>query len=181
MAITCTIAAGSTIPCGNAGGAYELWLAQRPSGLTVAPVTGKITDIDSDGSSTALTFYKFEVVNGTLKRNTPSVSENGSTGYTKSIEAVIAQMSQENNDLVEPIEHGTTIAIVKDRNEKYWLDGRYQGLRNMGAEAGSGAAITDVNGYNINIGCEENKRSNEVDSSDIVIASDGLSLTVTSA
>jgi hypothetical protein len=181
MAIVCTITEGTTIPCGNAGGAYELWVAKRPAGLTVTPATDKITDIDQDGAATALTFFKFEVVNGTLTRKTPSVSENGSTGYTKSIECSIAQMSQENNDLVEPLEHGETIAIVKDKNGKYWLDGRWQGLRNMGAEAGSGAAITDLNGYMINIGCEENKRSNEIDSTDIVTAVTGLSITVTSA
>lgn len=176
----CTIAAGTPIPCGNSGGNYELYLATKVVGFkaTADATSTKITDIDSDGSATALVFYKFNLVNGTLKRSEPIASEGGSKGFNKTLEFTVAQMSQENKILLNPIIQGESVAVLKDKNNKWFLMGEFEALRIVSGEIGSGAAITDVNGYPVVLGSDEGELSNEIVSTAIVPDGTGVSLTV---
>ena len=158
---TCLITGGLTGNCKGSSGIYTVYLASRDTAVVSATNTdGKVIDVDV--SSTPVVFYPYDMLQKTVAYKESRLVENGAVGFEKTISGTIVGMSQENKDLLDPIEKGESMAILKTKAGKYFLVGEFEGLEILPGEDGIGANITDLNGYLLELGCQEGERSKEV-------------------
>jgi hypothetical protein len=64
---------------------------------------------------------------------------------------------------------GTLLIAVKDKNGNYFLMGENDGAQLSGGSAGTGKALTDLNGYSLEITAMEGSGANQIDGTHIVI------------
>ena len=174
--MACAITDGIDRGCrDNAGGVYEFYIATYPTvpSITKGGSDGEITDIDDD--STAVTFYKF-IPNKTSSEFTETYQvslENGTVGYEQKATMIFSKMEASKAAQVKVLATGTVMIIVKDKNSNYFLMGENEGAQLSGGNAGTGKALTDLNGYNLELTALEGDSACEVDSSAITSDASG--------
>lgn len=169
--MSCIVDSGLSRGCrDNAGGMYTFYVASYPSGTTVS------TDYlakDSEGIVTGFTgtstsvagFYEF-----TPNKNSASFTENyevslenGTHGYNQELVGNFSKMEQSKQNLIDNLAAGTAIIIVKDKNGRFWLMGESDGAIISGGNSGTGTALSDLNGYNLQFGAAEGSPAPEVE------------------
>ncbi len=113
---------------------------------------------ESSGTATAIAkanggrFYKYN-----LQRNTSSWNEaynaspdNGTFFHTQTLNLILNKMQAAMSQEIKLLAQNRLLAVVEDRNSKYWLLGRENGLELSGGQGGSGTQFGDRNGYEIN-------------------------------
>jgi len=180
--MACTITDKGAKLCKTSAGIYTVYLATRPDTL-YAPKDGtstKIIDIDDkETAGTAIEFFPYTGVQKTTSFEEALMAANGSAGFAKKVAITIQGMSQENKNLLIPIETGYSCAIIKTKAGKYFLVGEWEALESSEDVATIAAETDGLNGYPLVLVCEEGERSNEIEADNIVIDASGT-LTVTS-
>jgi len=151
--MACNITSGIARGCrDNAGGIVEVYLGNYPTGYTAqewysTDGAGTVTAI------TALTQYTFVPTKNSSNwvENVNSSVENGTIGYEQVITLVFAKNQAATRDIVKLLGQANMVAIVRDKNEKYWMLGAQDGLELNGGNSASGTALNDLNGWTVTL------------------------------
>ncbi len=169
--MSCDISAGMTRGCRtNAGGLVTLYISNAPTGITSVSDWATIdatTEIVTSFSS--VTWYEY-TPNKTSSDFTETYQvslENGTVGYEQKINAIFGKMSNEKRLQIKALTAGNFVMIAKDRNGKFWLLGADDSINVSAGSAGTGKALTDLNGYTLEFTATEGTPSYEVDESAI--------------
>jgi len=185
--MSCTITEGIARGCrDNAGGVYQFYIASYPAGLSVSKTSPsgetyeEIVDIDTDSSPTI--FYEFiPNKNSSEFTETYQVSlENGTVGYEQKATMVFSKMEADKANQIKMLATGDVLVIIKDKNGRYFLMGENEGAQLSGGNAGTGKALTDLNGYSLELTAMEGSHADEIAGTSIVTSVSGQ-ITVTSA
>ena len=154
--MACNLTEGISKGCrDNAGGIVEAYIGNMPSGYTgnewYSVSGGTITSISG------LTLYQFVPTknSSSFSHEIQSSVETGGIGYTHSLNLVFAKNSADMRNTIKLLGEATTIAIVRDKNEKYWLLGPQNGLELTAGNGGTGVSLGDLNGWNITLSSDE--------------------------
>jgi hypothetical protein len=171
--MACILSKGIKLDCSNnTGGVEAIWITAVDdiATLTVNEVDG--APASGDGTVTALTmdatknFLKFETLRNSISFEQPSSInlENGSTFYTHTIQFQIPKQDVTKRNKIYQLAAGQqkVLVIVKDMNGQYWLSGVQSdgstavALQVSVANAMSGKAKGDMNGYDVTLTAELN-------------------------
>jgi len=171
--MSCDISAGMPRGCrDNAGGLVTLYISNAPTGVT------SISDWATVGTSeiitgfTGVTWYEY-VPNKTSSDFTETYQvslENGTVGYEQKVNAIFGKMSAEKRLQIKSLTAGNFVMIVKDKNNKFWLLGAQDSINVSGGSAGTGKALSDLNGYTLEFSSSEGIPAYEVDESAIILS-----------
>lgn len=160
----CLINDGYSIGCKNfAGGIKEVYLTNWASDIIYTEDSNSgITNITS--GDTAINFYKYEQAKETsgLDEKPQVIVKNGNSYFEQELTIVLNGMTTALRNQVLLITRATTIAIIKDLNDRYWLLGKDRGLDVNDGKFGTGIAYGDRNGYEIKLFGQEPENAIEV-------------------
>ena len=170
---TCLINSGIERTCrDNAGGLTTIYLANYPTGYTSA---SDFLTLDVDEKVTAFSgisgWYEY-TPNKTSSDFTETYQvslENGTVGYEQTVNAVFAKLSAEKRLQIRALTAGNFLLIAKDKNGKFWLLGAEDSINVSGGNAGTGKALSDLNGYTLEFKALEGSPAYEVESSAITL------------
>ena len=173
----CALTTGYKLGCrDNVGGITEVRL------IAFNSVTGTISVNGSGvvtGTFPASGFYKYEVPKGAgqFTETVNASTENGTIFYQQELVFPINRMTQDVRNELRLLGLNRLMAIVTDRNGKYWLLGRSNGLDVTGGTAQTGTAMGDRNGYEMTFTGMEELPCSEVSSSIISALTSGTQIT----
>jgi len=148
--MSCNIINGISKGCrDNAGGIVEVYIGNFPSGYT-----SNEWYVESGGTVTSISgvsLYEFEPTKNSSNwvENILSTLENGTIGYEVVLTMVFAKNDADKRNAIKVMGQANLIAIVRDKNEKYWLLCPQNGLELNGGSSQSGTALNDLNGWNV--------------------------------
>lgn len=127
---------------------------------------------ESSGTATAIAkanggrFYKFNLTRATgeWSEEYTDNSANGTSFHVQNLMLVFNKMTAATSQQIKLIAQNRLIAVVEDRNGKYWLLGQDVGLEREGGKAGSGKDGGDRNGYEVNLTTQNRNPALEVSS-----------------
>lgn len=126
------------------GGIKSVYLANYENVTGVVSSSGVISSIAKANNGR---FYLFNLTRGTSS----ATEEFNDDIATRNQVAILAQ--------------ATLVAVIEDRNGKYWYYGKESGLMRAGGSAATGTAGGDRNGYEVILTGEEREMALEVNSS----------------
>lgn len=165
--MSCPIQTSFTLDCKDSkGGIKTVYFAAFPSnGLSYSPTiaSGVITSWSSASSK----FFKYEVRTGIANiADKATVNKaNGTSFWASSLTLKLEKMSAATVQELKNLMGNRLLALVLDRNGKYWLLGYENGADVTEINSESGTALGDFNGYTINCTAEESNPAYEVSSS----------------
>lgn len=158
----CALTQGYTFDCkDNIGGLEAVWFINWNDVTAITEASGTVTAITK---SAGKVFYKYQLVKNTASftENIQGSIENGTVNFDQQLVIVInkTQVNMRNEILL--LSRNNMMAVVKDRNGRYWLAGRYSGLDLLSGSGTSGTTATDRNGYNLTFSGAEKELAPEV-------------------
>ena len=158
----CALTQGYTFDCkDNIGGLEAVWFISWNDVTAITEASGTVTAITKAAGKV---FYKYQLVKNTASftENIQGSIENGTVNFDQQLVIVInkTQVNMRNEILL--LSRNNMMAVVKDRNGRYWLAGRYAGLDLLSGSGTSGTAATDRNGYNLTFSGAEKELAPEV-------------------
>lgn len=158
----CALTQGYTFDCkDNIGGLEAVWFINWNDVSAITEASGTVTAITK---SSGKVFYKYQLVKNTASftENIQGSIENGTVNFDQQLVIVInkTQVNMRNEILL--LSRNNMMAVVKDRNGRYWLAGRYSGLDLLSGSGTSGTTATDRNGYNLTFSGAEKELAPEV-------------------
>ena len=175
--MACALTTGYKLGCrDNVGGITEVRLIAFNSvtGTIGVDATGVVT-----GAFPASGFFKYEVPKGAgqFTETVNASTENGTIFYQQELVFPINRMTQTVRNELRLLGLNRLMAIVTDRNGKYWLLGRSNGLDVSAGTAQTGTAMGDRNGYEMTFAGMEELPCSEVSSSIISALTSGTQIT----
>ncbi len=161
--MSCNLSSGIAKGCrDNAGGIVEVYLANFPTGYTSSEWYSETSGVVS--GITGASFYTFVPNKNSSNwvENILSSVENGTIGYEQIITMVFAKNDSTMRNTIKLLGQANMIAIIRDKNEQYWLLGSQNGLEVTGGNSASGTILNDLNGWNITVGGTEPQPALEV-------------------
>lgn len=163
----CNLITGSQIDCRNSvGGIDTVYLTEfqnvPQANITVA--SGVVTAMSCSSGKKFWT-YELEKENAEATETAQISVENGTVFYEGSVVLMLKKMTAAQKNNVETLAKNRLMVIIKDKNGLYWLMGRTAGADVTGAEAKTGKAFGDMNGYTLTITSKEATRFESVTSS----------------
>jgi hypothetical protein len=161
--MACDVNLGRLEPCKDSiGGILAIYIngAYTSDLLTTASfdATNEIT-----GFAAPLTFYKFDLkgVNSFDQTNENS-RDNGTSFWTQTGTVVLKKQDKTTTAQMKLLSYGRPQIIVQDYNGNYFLAGIENGCE-VAVSTASGAAMGDLNGYNLVITGMEKSPANFID------------------
>jgi len=174
--MSCTLNTGRIEPCKDSvGGLKNVYFIDYGT-LGAADYNSVNTDtIDSfAGPSTGtLTAYKYEL-KGTSSFETTITSsrENGTTFYEQALNLTFKKLDKETHNEIALLAVARPHTIVEDNNGNLFVMGLAHGADVNGGTVVTGAAMGDLNGYNLTLTGTEKSPANFMAFSSMVTASD---------
>lgn len=171
--MACLITSGIAKGCKDSlGGIKTVYLANWTNVGTISPTystdtTGIITGMTMSGGTK---FYEFvpNKMSSNWVENVQSNVQNGTIAYEQVLTLMLGKNQAATRNQIKLIGQAEVMAIVLDRNEKYWLLGERNGLELSGGNGGSGTAMTDMNGWNLSLSGSEQFPAREIADSTVV-------------
>lgn len=163
--MACALTQGMTLDCrDNAGGMKAAWLIEHANVSGVTSASGIATAILKANNKR---FWKYNQIRGNseAKEEIESNEANGVVVYNQTMNLVVTKMQASVRNEIILLAQNYLIAVVQDRNDKYWLYGWPEGLILSTGGAGTGKAGTDLNGYTLNFTAQQATLALEVSSS----------------
>lgn len=160
--MACALTQGYTLDCrDNAGGVLEVYLANFANVSGVTASNGTITAIAKANGGR---FYKYQQIKNTseAKEDITGNSENGTVFYAQTLEMALTKMQASLRNEVKLLASTYVVAVIKDRNGKYWYYGETNGLELNAGTTGTGKALGDRNGYGLTFTGQEPSPAQEV-------------------
>ena len=151
----CAISAGYTIDCRESvGGVQTIWVLDKSQITSIVDSNGTLTTLTLTSGTT---FYKIEVPRATaFATNTITASsENGTFFYTHEVSFPINSRSATVRNLINVLAKNKCVFITLEGDGVYRMYGAKFGLFMDSAEAGSGTALGDRNGYMVKFSSQE--------------------------
>ena len=147
MAI-CDLTTGFTLGCrDNSGGVKKIYIAKFDPKTTYTEDGSNV--ITGMTSSNAIEFFQYDLQKNTaeLTEAQSMTPENETIGYIPTINIVFNKLdTPKRNEMLLIARTPGVVAIVEDRNGKYWLVGKESGLDLGSSTRATGIAINDRNG-----------------------------------
>lgn len=145
------------------GGIKEVYFIEFTNVSAMTEASGVITALTKE---TGTRFYKYQLQRetGTFKETIESNPQNNTVAYRPELTVVLNRLQTAVRNEILLLAKNLLMAVVKDRNDKYWLLGRTGGLDLTAGEAGPGTAATDRSGYSLTFTGVEPELGIEVDS-----------------
>ena len=164
MPLNCDINAGRLEPCKDSvGGIIAVYFSNYTDGLlssATISAEGEVT-----GFASALTFYKYDLKGAnSFEQNNENSRENGTSFWTQTGTCVLKKQDLSTTAQMKLLSYGRPQVLVQDYNGNYWLAGIENGCE-VAVNTSTGAAMGDLNGYNLTITGTEKSPANFVDSS----------------
>lgn len=130
------------------GGISEAYFIEFSNVTTMTEASGVITALTK---ATGKRFYKYELQKetATFKETIESNAQNQTVAYRPELTVIINRLQTAVRNEILLLAKNLLIAVVKDRNGKYWMLGRTGGLDLTSGEGGPGTAATDRSGYSL--------------------------------
>lgn len=161
----CALTQGYSLECrDNAGGTVSVYLIESANVTGVTSAAGIVSAIAKTGNKR---FWKYNQIRGNAesKEDIESNEGNGVVVYNQTINLVMTKMQAALRNEIILLAQNYLIAVVQDRNGKYWLYGYPDGLVLTSGSAGTGKAGTDLNGYTLNFTSQQAALALEVNAS----------------
>lgn len=143
----CNLTQNMPIDCRDSiGGAKEVLFIEFDNVETITEASGVVTAITV---ASGKQFRRYVVPKETsFFTETPNSNvQNGTLFYQQELTIVINKMQANTRNELLLLGQNRLIAIVLDKNSKYWLLGRDTALDMTGGDGGTGTATGDRNGY----------------------------------
>jgi len=163
---TCDFTQGISKGCNpNSSGIVEVYIGNYPTGYT-----GTEWLTETGGTATGMSgvsFYTFEFPkNSSNWTDEATITvEKSTASFKHMVSMYFPKNDADKRNMIYTMAYANMIAIVKDKNDKYFLLGPQCGLSLDTGAFASGTAPGDGNGWNISLSSDENKPAFEVSSS----------------
>ena len=154
--MACSLIGAYILPCrDNFGGIQEVKVRVLPSSLSDYTITSGVVTIAA-GSRSGWATYGLEKNTAMFNDNGAVAKENSTVVYNQELKIIFNKLTaQVRNEIVLALIQNRLQAAVKDKNGEYWLLGYEFGLDVESANATSGTAPADRNGYELTLKGEE--------------------------
>lgn len=162
--MACALTQGYTLGCrDSAGGIVSVWLIEFDNVSGITKASGEATAIAKANNGR---FYKYnlERATGDWMEEYQDSRENGTSFHNQTLNIILNKMQASWSQEIKLLAQNRLIAVVQDRNTKYWLLGEESGIMRSGGKAGSGKAGGDRNGYELTFTSENVDPALEVSS-----------------
>ncbi len=163
--MACALSSGYTIDCRDGmGGIKSVYLANYENVTGVVSSSGVISSIAKANNGR---FYLFNLTRGTSSA-TEEFNDDIATGTVfnaQTLTLIFNKLQAATRNQVAILAQATLVAVIEDRNGKYWYYGKESGLMRAGGSAATGTAGGDRNGYEVILTGEEREMALEVNSS----------------
>lgn len=163
--MACALSSGYTLDCRDGmGGVKNIYLANYENVSGTTSSNGTISAIAKANNGR---FYKFNLTRATasaIEEFTDDLSA-GTSFNAQTVTMVFNKLLAATRNIVATMAQATLVAVIEDRNGKYWYYGKETGLTRSGGSEGTGTASADRNGYEVILVGEEREMAMEVSSS----------------
>lgn len=160
--MACALTSGHVIDCRDGmGGIKSVYLANYENVTGVTSSNGTISAIAKANGGR---FYKFNLTRATasaVEEFTDDIAT-GTTFNAQTLTLIFNKMAAAIRNQVAIMAQATLVAVIEDRNGKYWYYGKESGLMRAGGSAATGTAGGDRNGYEVILTGEEREMAMEV-------------------
>lgn len=162
--MACALTSGYSLDCrDSAGGIKSVLFIEIDNVSGVTSADGLVSAIAKANNRR---FYKYNLQRATAEASEDfqDSAENGTIFYNQSLNIVLNKMQAATRNEIVLLAANRLLAVIEDRNGKYWLYGKENGLQRSGGKAGTGKAFGDRNGYELTFTGEEKDPALEVTS-----------------
>ncbi len=162
--MACALTQGYSLSCrDSAGGIKSVYFIEFDN---VSGVTASAGIVSAIGKANGGRFYKYNLQRGTssFEEAYNDSAENGTSFHVQTLSIILNKMQAATSQEIKLLAQNRLLAVVEDRNGKYWLLGQENGLERSGGRAGSGTAMGDRNGYELTFTTDNVAPINEVNS-----------------
>lgn len=163
--MSCNLTSGFTLDCRDSvGGIKSIYVSTTDSVDSYTEMDGEISEITMDEVEGV--FYKYELRKQTsdFTETIEASDENGTLFYEQELNVMLSRMEANKRNELFLVAKAPVVAIVEDRNGKFWILGQENGLT-LGGSATSGTAMGDRNGYELVFTGQESAPAKEVEGS----------------
>lgn len=150
------------------GGVNETYVMEfsgiEPGGITIVPGSGVVTGLTKTSGS-FFRRYEIEAHQADSKEALTVNKANGTKSVKQTLQFPINGMSVSIRNEIEKIAANRLVWVIIDNNGIAWMYGKDFGMRLTTANAGTGKALADRNGYDLTFESEEKYLAVKVDSS----------------
>jgi len=154
--MACALTTGYTLDCRDSvGGLKSVYLIEIDNVSGVTSAAGVATAISKANGGR---FWKYNLVKATgeATEEYQASEENGTFFHNQSINVILNKMQAATRNEIVLLSQNRLMAVIEDRNGKYWLYGKDNGLTLSAGSAKTGVAMGDRNGYELTFsGAEE--------------------------
>lgn len=162
--MACALTQGYSLSCrDSAGGIKSVYFIEFGNVSGVTESNGTVSAIAKANGGR---FYKYNLqrATGNWEEAYNDSAENGTSFHTQTLSIILNKMQAATSQEIALLAQNRLLAVVEDRNGKYWLLGQENGLERSGGRAGSGTAMGDRNGYELTFTSDNVDPANEVSS-----------------
>lgn len=143
------------------GGIKSVYLANYENVTGVTSANGTISAIAKANNAR---FYKFNLTRATASAVEEFTDDlaTGSTFNAQTLTLIFNKLLAATRNQVAIMAQATLVAVIEDRNGKFWYYGKESGLMRAGGSAATGTAGGDRNGYEVILTGEEREMAMEV-------------------
>lgn len=176
--MACDISLGRLEPCKDSvGGLKAIYF------INFGDITGlgySVTNTDEIDDLGDLTAYKYDLKGAnSLEETITSSRENGTTFWEQALSIVLKKKDVQTNKEVKLLSYGRPHIVVSDYNGNAVLVGLEHGADVTGGSIVTGAAMGDLNGYNLTFSGQERVPANFLEGATLDDPFAGLGGTVT--
>lgn len=158
----CALTQSLTLDCRDSiGGLKSVMFIEFANVTAITAAAGVVTAITKAAGKK---FYKYELVKETSQFTETFTSsvQNGTFYYAQELSIVLNKLQTNVRNEILLLAQNSLLSIAEDKNGKYWLLGRLNGLDVTGGNAASGTASGDRSGYTITLTAQEKEMAIEV-------------------
>lgn len=163
--MSCALTQGYTLDCrDSAGGVKSVYFSAFDNVSGITSSNGTISAIAKANNGR---FWKYNLTRATasaLEEYNDSI-ENGTSFNRQTLTIILNKMQAATRNEIALLGQIRLVAVVEDRNGKYWYYGKENGLMREGGNGGTGTAMGDRNGYELIFTGDEKDMAFEVSSS----------------
>lgn len=160
--MACALTQGYSLDCrDSAGGVKSVYFIEIDN---VTGVTSSAGEVSAIAKANNKRFWKYN-----LKKNTAEAmeeyqdsSENGTSFHRQTLSFVLFKQQASLRNEILLLAQNRLLAVIEDRNGKFWLYGKENGLERSGGSAKLGKAMGDLNGYELTFTGDEKDPALEV-------------------
>lgn len=148
--MACALTSGYSLSCrDSAGGIKSVYFIEFDNVSGITESAGSVSAISKANGGR---FYKYNLqrATGSFEAAINASAENGTLFYTQTLNIILNKMLAATSQEIKLLGQNRLLAVVEDRNGKYWLLGKENGLELSGGTVSSGTAMGDRNGYELN-------------------------------